>query len=220
MALPAIGLCGLGVEEVERCFEEAKVLRRREVVTPAEHEQPSVREGFRQRVSRPCEVLLAQHDEDGARDGGERVWGEPRFGPAEACRQRLGVIAGSTCGCGEEPGHRVIGVDITFDGTGNWLGIPAPEQVGAHTADDDLAEPLRVAGGDAEQDPGTEGEADGVEFTLWGHRGLNAGLEVGICGGIVRFVGLAVSEQVRADDFTPGFGEQIGESGVPPVPLE
>ena len=90
----------------------------------------------------------------------------------------------------------------------------------AHAADHDAAERVRPAGGDTEQHPGAQGEADGVDYSFWREEHRQVGLESDISGRIVRFGGRPVTEQVGGDDLPAGVGEQVHPTWLAPVAIE
>ena len=107
-----------------------------------------------------------------------------------------------------------------LDGPGHRLVVARRHEVGSHSPGDEAAEPLRVAGDQAEEDPTAEGEADGVHLALGREHGGHAGVQVGVGGRVVRLGRVAVAEQVDGDGLAAGVGQQVDPPGLPPVAFE
>src|SRR5207237_440032 len=69
-------LLGHGLEELEGGVEEAKVLRRAEVVGAAQRDEAGVGQRGNQRIRRSGEVAVAEHDEHGRGDAPQLLDGQ------------------------------------------------------------------------------------------------------------------------------------------------
>ena len=90
----------------------------------------------------------------------------------------------------------------------------------AHTTHHETAEGVGPNRGHAEQQPGAQGEADGVDASIRREERRQVRLESDVLGRIVRFGRRPVTEQVGADDLSTGVGEQVHPSGLAPVAPE
>jgi len=137
---------------------------------PRRRDQAGVGQGLDQGVGRPGEVAVPEHDQHRPGQGGQVLNGEAAVGPAQAGGKGRPVIAGPGRELGERPGQRrvVTGGVALLDGPGDRLGVRSAEQVGAHSADHQPSEALRLAGGDGEEQLGAERETDGVDHQALG----------------------------------------------------
>ena len=97
--------------------------------------------------------------------------------------------------------------------------VVALEQVAPDARQHDALEQLGPAGGQAQRRDRAEREADDVDRPV-GQGVGDARRHVGVLGRVVRLGGLAVAEQVDADDLAAGVGEQLGEPALAPRRLE
>jgi len=91
------------------------------------------------------------------------------------------------------------------------------EDVPAHPEGDDPPETAGPVGGQAEQQPGPEGETDGVEGAVAAGQPLgDVALEIGVGGRVAGLVGRAVAEDVDGHDLPAGVGQQVEPAVLAP----
>ena len=141
---------GHGVQELERGVDEGERLRRGEVVDVLQRHEAAVGQGLDERVGRAGEVLVAEHDEHRARDGGQ-AGPASRRSPARFrhARRGLRVVAGLLGVLRRRGGRRCRRSPAALDGVDDDLRARSGSSLKrfvADAGDHEPAEPLGRAG--------------------------------------------------------------------------
>ncbi len=146
------------------------------------------------------------------------MWTGRRRQAAKAAGSLPGACAKTVNAC--PTAESLASLSPGLDGPGGRLGGADVEDVGADPAHHQPPEASGIGGGHPEQKAWRRARTRWHRPGRWPAGRLHVLLQVGVCGGVVRFFGLAVTKQIDADYGMPFFLEDVDPARFTPVALE